>query len=51
MVAGIAGLGAAISIHNDLYRVTIIESAKELAEVGAGVQIVREKLSSFAGVY
>ncbi|KAJ5927200.1 hypothetical protein N7516_008973 [Penicillium verrucosum] len=37
--AGLAGLAAAVSISLSGHRVTVIESAKELLEVGAGLQV------------
>lgn len=39
--AGLAGLAAAISIQSEDFQVTVLESTKELTEVGAGLQIVR----------
>ena len=40
-VPGLGGLAAAIQIQSERYQVTVIESAAELIEIGAGVQIVR----------
>lgn len=37
---GLAGLAAAISIQSEDFQVTVLESTKELTEVGAGLQIV-----------
>ncbi|KAI9793825.1 MAG: hypothetical protein M1835_006983 [Candelina submexicana] len=37
--AGLAGLAAAVGIARAGHKVTILEQAKELAEVGAGIQI------------
>ncbi|KAJ5284570.1 hypothetical protein N7505_002550 [Penicillium chrysogenum] len=37
--AGLAGLAAAVSISLSGHQVTVIESAKELLEVGAGLQV------------
>ncbi|CAD6584231.1 MAG: hypothetical protein CYPHOPRED_002641 [Cyphobasidiales sp. Tagirdzhanova-0007] len=45
--AGLAGLGAAISIQGSKYQVTIIDSAPELAEVGAGVQLTPQTVRQF----
>jgi salicylate hydroxylase len=37
--AGIAGLGAAIALKRKGHRVTVIEAASQLNEIGAGIQI------------
>lgn len=37
--AGLGGLGAAIALRNKGHKVTVLEGAPELAEVGAGIQI------------
>lgn len=37
--AGIAGLSAALAIHKTGHRVTILERVREIAEVGAGIQM------------
>ena len=47
ITAGLAGLAAAISIQNEDFQVTVLESTKELTEVGAGLQIVRLHLYYF----
>ncbi|EPE33606.1 FAD/NAD(P)-binding protein [Glarea lozoyensis ATCC 20868] len=53
--AGLAGLSAAIStkLANSNHKVTILESAKELAEVGAGLQLTPNATRLFKswGVY
>ncbi|KAF2762115.1 FAD/NAD(P)-binding domain-containing protein [Pseudovirgaria hyperparasitica] len=51
--AGLAGLAAAISCALHGHKVTILESAKELAEVGAGLQITpnASRLFQAWGVY
>ncbi|PQE20597.1 FAD dependent oxidoreductase protein [Rutstroemia sp. NJR-2017a BBW] len=38
--AGLGGLGAAISISLEGHDVTVLESASEIAEIGAGIQIL-----------
>ncbi|PQE28688.1 FAD dependent oxidoreductase protein [Rutstroemia sp. NJR-2017a WRK4] len=38
--AGLGGLGAAISISLEGHDVTVLESAPEIAEIGAGIQIL-----------
>ncbi|KAK9896680.1 FAD/NAD(P)-binding domain-containing protein [Cystobasidium minutum MCA 4210] len=45
--AGLAGLAAAISIQNADFQVTVLESTKELTEVGAGLQITPQSIRSF----
>lgn len=37
--AGLAGLGTGIALRRKGHNVTIIESASELTEIGAGIQI------------
>lgn len=37
--AGIGGLAAAALLSRDDHRVTVVEAARELGEVGAGIQV------------
>lgn len=37
--AGLGGLGAAVCLARKGHRVTVLEAASQLAEVGAGIQI------------
>ncbi|CAD6583072.1 MAG: hypothetical protein CYPHOPRED_002227 [Cyphobasidiales sp. Tagirdzhanova-0007] len=45
--AGLGGLAAAIQIQSERYQVTVIESAAELIEIGAGVQITPQTVRQF----
>lgn len=37
--AGLGGLGAAIALRRKGHHVTVVESASQLSEIGAGIQI------------